>query len=162
MNDYLTKPIVRERLAEQLNRWLRPATSASAEERSQANSEGAETSETPETSKALDEEVLAQLRAQIGDDNMGVVLDQFGEEVNDRWGSLEAAFRTDDREQLIREVHTLSSTCRSLGLVDAGDNFQALEEDLRASDSMPPGILEARARLDRGLDALSRFRSTVA
>lgn len=157
MNDYLTKPIVRERLGEQLNRWLRP--SESTEQTAQQQNDG---NDATVMAPALDEEVLAQLRKQIGDENVSVVLDQFEAEVNDRWHSAEQCFQAGDREQLIREIHTLSSTCRSLGLTDAGEYFQAMEASLRDSDSGPEDLPGARSRLDRGLDALAGYRARPA
>ncbi|MEM9398455.1 MAG: ATP-binding protein, partial [Pseudomonadota bacterium] len=78
MNDYLTKPIVRDRLAEQLNRFLnrRPEIDG-------ADIDGGEDLG-DEVDPPLVKEVLNDLREQIGDANLGTVLDQFEGEVRIR------------------------------------------------------------------------------
>ncbi|MEE4278718.1 MAG: response regulator [Halieaceae bacterium] len=153
MNEYLTKPIVRDRLAEQLAQWLASddsATEAAPELALQGSSDA----------PALDEAVLATLRAQIGDSNLGTVLDQFRSEVSARWEATRSAWQRDDPDTVRREVHTLSSTCRSLGLLAAGEHFSELEGRLRDGIALTAeGLGEGEALLREGVDLLLAYRS---
>ncbi|WP_439100788.1 response regulator [Congregibacter sp.] len=157
MNDYLTKPIVRNRLAEQLNRWLK----ADAETAEVCQSTTAETPSGANTLQDLAEDVLNDLRTQIGDSSLGTVLDQFEAEVRSRWARYSQAFIDRDSKAMIREAHTLTSTCRSLGLAKAGEHFAALESQLRHEGPMPEhGLAESEAQLLDGLRALSEYRNS--
>ncbi len=153
MNDYLTKPIVRDRLAEHLTEWLRadhddPAGTAGEGEAAQ------------QESADLDEDVLALLRKQIGAPNLAAVLDQFQNEVDTRWETLRSLWGAADTDAVLREIHTLSSTCRSLGLAAAGIYFSAMEENLRAGSELPDEQLTAAGEiLSQGRDALVEFRA---
>ncbi|MFK8040892.1 ATP-binding protein [Congregibacter sp.] len=164
MNDYLTKPIVRGRLAEQLNRWL--TADNDAETSSQANAEEAKSAELPESDvpdspPELATGVLDELREQIGEASLGTVLDQFEGEVRSRWESYLRALADGELSAMIREVHTLASTCRSLGLAKAGEHFAALETHIRNSDAPPTEDLSiSEDLLQSGLGALAEFRKT--
>jgi signal transduction histidine kinase/DNA-binding NarL/FixJ family response regulator len=155
MNAYLTKPIVRDHLAENLAQFLRAdfdgaGTAVAREEDSPA--------EPP-----LDEAVLRTLRQQIGDERLGQVLDRFLGEVDTRWASLAAAWRDRDGDAARREAHTLASTCGSLGLMAAGECFSALETELRAQAPLGDDRLDgANVILRRGLKALGEFREADA
>lgn len=153
MNDYLTKPIVRDRLAEQLQRWL-PAAAGASDIKTASPIVTPQQSDTP----ALAESVLLELREQIGEANLSTVLDQFEGEVNARWEGYADACEQRDRKAMIRETHTLASTCRSLGLIAAGEHFSALEDRLRADGSLPEGVADSGALLQAGLRGLAEFR----
>lgn len=155
MNDYLTKPIVRDRLAEQLQRWLAPAPSQEPATATPAPESAAPAQ--PEA-PALAESVLTELREQIGDANLSTVLDQFEGEVQARWDGFVEACAQGDRKALIRESHTLSSTCRSLGLIAAGEHFSALEEQLRSDGPLPDSVVTSESLLQAGLRGLGEFR----
>jgi len=153
MNEYLTKPIVRDRLAEQLSTWL-PAEAVAAHAAPPPASHS-DTQGTP----TLDESVLETLRSQIGGPKLGTVLDQFEGEVRMRWQAFADASRAQDAARAAREAHTLSSTCRSLGLAAAGEFFRATEVRLRAAPDAPvPDPAEAETQLQSGLAALQAFR----
>ncbi|WP_439105579.1 ATP-binding protein [Congregibacter sp.] len=156
MNDYLTKPIVRDRLAEQLNRWLPADVTSEPQAKRDITQEKAPE---PDLPPELATDVLDDLRAQIGDASLATVLDQFESEVQSRWTSYAQATAEGELEAMIREVHTLASTCRSLGLSRAGEHFAALEEQMRESQSAPAGDLSASEQLlQSGLGALAEFR----
>ncbi|MEM1401833.1 MAG: response regulator [Pseudomonadota bacterium] len=158
MNDYLTKPIVRDRLAEKIHRFLKTQDDG---EDTTRKSQSIDPAKEPNGAPALAEEVLFDLRDQIGEANLGTVLDQFEKEVRSRWDSLKTAYDTEDVAAMTREAHTLSSTCRSLGLIAAGEHFSAMEERMRRKPRVPKdGLSESNGLLSRGLNALTEFRAT--
>jgi len=157
MNDYLTKPIVRDHLAERLADFLDAHHDGAPPE------PGAPADRHDATDAPLDEAVLATLRAQIGPERLGQVLDRFLGEVDTRRAALAAAFRERDRDSALRETHTLASTCGSLGLAAAAEHFSTLESELRANADLDDDRLGgADAALRRDLDALDDYRSRAA
>jgi HPt (histidine-containing phosphotransfer) domain-containing protein len=157
MNDYLTKPIVRDRLAEQLNRWLAADKSQDDHESTATIIEDASDSDAP---PILAADVLDELRAQIGDDSLGAVLDQFEAEVQSRWEAFSEAIVAAQLDTIIREAHTLASTCRSLGLARAGEHFAMLEQQMRDSGNAvsQDEVSRSDELLHSGLDALGEYR----
>jgi CheY-like chemotaxis protein len=152
MNGYLTKPIVRDRLAEQLVAWLEGVPD---------RADGAPAAIEPPVDDApcLDTAVLATLEKQIGAASLGTVLDQFQAEVHTRWKALAEASRGGNRDSMIREAHTLASTCRSLGLKAAGDHFSTLEDLLRSGpETAVTELHTSQVLLERGLDELATYR----
>ncbi len=154
MNDYLTKPIVRDRLAEKVYRWL------STEQREQPEQKPSKPAEAPEDQvPCLDESVLTNLLAEVGHANLNTVLDKFESEVKNRRVALLASLEDGDRDSTAREAHTLSSTCRSLGLTEAGGLLSELEHTLRGGgDPAADTPVTVDAALERGLEALRAFR----
>lgn len=158
MNDYLTKPIVRDRLAEQLNRYLKKEDEPEEKTRSTKSIDPAKEAESSSPALALD--VLDDLRNQIGDANLDTVLDQFETEVRTRWEALQVAYDAGDVASMTHEAHTLSSTCRSLGLIAAGEHFSAVEDRIRQKGKIPKsGLSESNGLLARGLHALAEYRA---
>lgn len=157
MNDYLSKPIVRDRLAEQLNRWLAADKSQDDHESTATIIEDASDSDTP---PILAADVLDKLRAQIGDDSLGAVLDQFEAEAQSRWEAFSEAIVAAQLDTMIREAHTLASTCRSLGLARAGEHFAILEQQMRDSGNAvsQDDASTSDELLHSGLDALGEYR----
>ncbi|WOJ92173.1 response regulator [Congregibacter variabilis] len=157
MNDYLTKPIVRDRLAEQLNRWLTADNSHNEPEITASVIEEANDSNAP---PILAKDILDELRAQIGDASLGDVLDQFEAEVHSRWEAFSEAFMAAELGTMIREVHTLASTCRSLGLAQAGEHFAMLEQQMRDSGNAvsQDDVSVSDGLLRSGLKALGEYR----
>jgi signal transduction histidine kinase/CheY-like chemotaxis protein len=152
MNGYLTKPIVRDRLAEQLAAWLEGAPD-------RADGTQAATEPRADDAPCLDTAVLATLEKQIGAASLGTVLDQFQAEVHTRWKALAEASRGGNRDSVIREAHTLASTCRSLGLTAAGDHFSALEDLLRSGpETAVTELHTSQVLLERSLDELATYR----
>jgi CheY-like chemotaxis protein/HPt (histidine-containing phosphotransfer) domain-containing protein len=158
MNDYIAKPIVRDHLAQQLSQWLPGEPDEPHGSNPALKTAPAKNNEIRE--KSLTVQVLLDLQTQIGDAHLTTVLDQFENEVRSRWGRLSDAFAENDIVSMQRETHTLSSTCRSLGLIAAGGKFSALENSLRAGKNVQSQDLDNLERsLRQGLKELSEFRT---
>ncbi len=143
MNDYLTKPIERDRLAQVLSNYL---------ERRRAHGEVAGEDQTADED-LLDLTVIESMLEQIGSDNLKMVIDKFCTEAGDRWQALENASSSSD---LAREAHTLASTCRSFGLPPVAEKLQVIEAAAKVGktvealeDTAPIG-----AMLEQSLNAL--------
>ena len=135
MNDYLTKPIERDKLAAVLERWL-PASAASP---------------------LVDMPTLESMLEQIGRDNLIKVIGKFHNEASDRWQALARASSSAD---LARESHTLASTCSSFGLPIIAGRLQAIEVAAKGGATVDevtglPGIGEEL------LAGLQELQSTV-
>jgi len=142
MNDYLTKPIERDKLVTALEAWLprvdgevsqSPAQAALADESSQ-----------------VDREVIDNLLKQIGRDNLTSVIFKFCDEADRRWSALENACNESD---LAREAHTLASTCRSFGLPAVANKLDCIERHAKfgAEGGEPPCVVETGRQLHEGL-----------
>ncbi|MEP1471040.1 MAG: response regulator [Halieaceae bacterium] len=140
MNDYIVKPIELDDLAQKLSQWL--------------HSSG------KKTSKLTDGSVLDDLRSQIGEDNLKSVLLKFQVEALSRLDKLQAAADSNDIASVLRESHTLGSTCESFGLMKAHDLLREIEssaksgviasqEDLRSTRHV---VLISLADLDTPID----------
>ena len=140
MNGYLTKPIVKQALAEELSRWL----SSNAQDPVPGAAEGHDEyrGETPAAVELLDQAVLEELKLQIGPDNLKTVLTKVLAEAAQRWQDLIIAERNDDHESIQRHVHSLSSIFRSVGLMHAGDALASIEVQLRAGAKLDVGWIE--------------------
>jgi signal transduction histidine kinase/ActR/RegA family two-component response regulator len=131
MNDYLTKPIDRERLAEVLATWLTRVDAAAS---GPAGVEGADTDPA-----LVDLDLVQDLQKQIGLDNLGTVIGKFAEEAGRRWLALEGAT---DKHVQAREAHTLASTCRSFGLPAVADRLKLIEAHAKSAALEPLPDLE--------------------
>jgi signal transduction histidine kinase/DNA-binding NarL/FixJ family response regulator len=139
MNDYLTKPIEREKLVAALEAWLPRIEREASEVHGQATHEG-----------QVDREALDNLLQQIGRDNLASVITKFCDEADRRWSALESASNESD---LARESHTLASTCRSFGLPAVADKLNCIERHAKFGDEPggPPCVMETGRQLKRGL-----------
>jgi CheY-like chemotaxis protein/HPt (histidine-containing phosphotransfer) domain-containing protein len=149
MNDYLTKPIERDRLADVLSKWLarRPEDGEAGDDDSAASED------------LLDMLVIESLLQQIGRDNLNTVIKKFCTEASDRWQALESASCSAD---LAREAHTLASTCISFGLPLIAEKLQSIESAAKAGRTVESleDAAAIGAMLEHGLYALqSRVRS---
>jgi signal transduction histidine kinase/CheY-like chemotaxis protein len=142
MNGYLTKPIVRESLVEELVSWLRGNGHHSPE--------------------LVDEAVLQDLIRQIGQDNLRTVVDKVQTEALQRWEELREAASKGDMAAAQRHVHSLGSIFRSVGLIPAGDAFAAIESKLRASEELEAGWVQNLAPLkDDSVVALGQYMAAL-
>ena len=155
MNGYLTKPIVKQALAEELGKWLggdaqNPLPGA-------AETQGHDSDETLVIAELLDQAVLEGLRRQIGPDNLETVLRKVLSEATQRWEDLISAESNGDQAAMQRHVHSLSSIFRSVGLMHAGDALAAIEVKLRAGAKLNVGWVEGleKAKTD-SLNALKQ------
>jgi signal transduction histidine kinase/CheY-like chemotaxis protein len=142
MNGYLTKPIVREALVEELSRWLG--------------------NDSAEVTALVDEAVLHELIHQIGQENLRTVVKKVQTEALQRWEELCEAASEGDMATAQRHVHSLGSIFRSVGLMPAGDTLAAIESKLRAGEKLSvdwiPGLEPIK---DRSLQALDRYMSSL-
>jgi two-component system sensor histidine kinase/response regulator len=142
MNGYLTKPIVRGALVEELARWLGD--------------------EKPHGPALVDEAVLQDLIRQIGQDNLRTVIEKVQTEARQRWEELREAAGSGDMATAQRHAHSLGSIFRSVGLMPAGDAFAAIESKLRAGEELAAGWVPALAPLkEDSVAALGRYMATL-
>ena len=138
MDGYLTKPIETEALHEALSTWL------AKDSRLNPNAGNANhTQECKEIiNELVDESILDNLAEQIGCDNLQVVIDKVQTESAVRWNELIAADLAGDKDTTQRNVHSLASIFRSVGLMSVGDGLGEIEIELRAGNELVPGWLE--------------------
>jgi signal transduction histidine kinase/CheY-like chemotaxis protein/HPt (histidine-containing phosphotransfer) domain-containing protein len=113
MNNYLTKPIERDRLSSVLSEWLGAAGRGRATSRDSAARE-----------ELVDRAVVESMLGQIGANNLTTVIDKFTHEAGQRWSALANAASSED---LAREAHTLASTCMSFGLPGVAEHLREIE-----------------------------------
>lgn len=140
MNGYLTKPIVRQALEEELARWLSSHVQAPSAIASEPGSGGKGGQFVLD--ELLDQAVLEELKKQIGADNLQTVLTKVIIEVAQRWEELLSSDSNCDKAAIQRHVHSLASIFRSVGLMPAGDVLGEIEMELRAGNELVPGWLE--------------------
>ncbi|MEH6580746.1 MAG: response regulator [Halioglobus sp.] len=159
MNSYLTKPIVKQALAEELGNWL--GSDAQSALPDAVEGQGHDSGETLAAAEPLDQAVLEELRRQIGPDNLQTVLTKVLSEAAQRWEDLTAAQSSDDYAAIQRHVHSLSSIFRSVGLMRAGDMLASIEVQLRAGAKLDVGWIEGleKTKTD-SLKALNQQLST--
>jgi len=158
MNDYLTKPIVREDLSRVLALWLDTNTPAQADKDAAVVKEENQATDL----KLVDQDVLLDLIEQIGRDNLQLVISKVQTESIQRWHELEIAEAEGDAAAVKRHVHSLASIFRSVGLLTVGDSLGAVEDCLRAGETPAPGWLKelVQLRVD-SLGALDRQLATL-
>ena len=165
MDGYLTKPIEREALHEALSTWL-PKDGRLHPNKGSAS----HTQECKEIlTELVDEGILDNLAEQIGCDNLQVVIDKVQAESALRWNELIAADLAGDRVTTQRNVHSLASIFRSVGLISMGDGLGEIEIKLRAGNELLPGWLEefdqlrrlSMTALTQRLEEMSRSASAI-
>lgn len=107
MNDYIVKPIELDNLSQKLAQWLDASGKQSA--------------------RLTDNAILDGLCSQIGEENMKSVLLKFQVEALSRLDNLQAAADSDNLSGVLRESHTLGSTCQSFGLTKAHTLLRGIE-----------------------------------
>ena len=140
MNGYLTKPIVKQALFEELDRWLSGKSNNPLPGTVDDDAKG--NGETPGVAELLDQAVLEELRREIGPDNLKIVLTKVLSEAAQRWEDLLIAVSNDNHAAIQRHVHSLSSIFRSVGLMQAGDKLASIEVKLRAGDKLEFGWID--------------------
>jgi signal transduction histidine kinase/CheY-like chemotaxis protein len=139
MNGYLTKPIDVELLIEELEHWLKGKQKNGSE------------------SSLLDIEIIDTLISQIGGDGLKNVLIKFTEEVDLHISTLE---NNVSMQAVLRSLHILKSTSRSLGLDQSANIFAAMES--KAKKGAAPdrvALAETRLLLKNSLHALEDYFS---
>ena len=167
MNGYLTKPIVKQALAQELGKWLGSNAQNSLPGAVEGDDE--DRGETLAGTELLDQAVLGELRRQIGPDNLKTVLTRVLTEATQRWDELLSAHGGGDKLAMQRHVHSLSSIFRSVGLMSLGNDLGEIELKLRADDELVPGWLEKLEQprilsmnlLTERIEEMSRSASTI-
>jgi len=143
MDDYLTKPIIREQLNKALAAWL----AKDEKPHSKATTDGMKYESDIMDTELVTESVIDELIRQIGRDNLRIVIDKVRTEANQRWDELVVTDKQGDKGATQRHAHSLASIFRSVGLMPAGDALGAIETKLRAGEEVPPGWLNELEKL---------------
>ena len=141
MNGYLTKPIDVEVLIEELEHWLK----------------GKQKNENENEDSFLDIEIIDTLISQIGGDGLKKVLIKFTDEVELHIGTLE---NNVSMQAVLRSLHILKSTSRSLGLDQSANIFSDMES--KAKEGAAPDratLADTRLLLRKSLRALEDYFS---
>ncbi len=151
MNDYLSKPVQRDALANVLNRWveLEPDGPTGADT---AMNEGNE-------NDVLDREVIESLRELSGPDEPSLfaeLVELFLDDTPIRIKDLDNAFAKADAEGIERAAHALKSSAANLGALGLSELFRELEGAGRENDlERAAGLLpNAHSEFQRVEDAL--------
>ncbi len=83
----------------------------------------------------IDEQALAILKRDVGDDMFPMILEQFAIELRGKIEQLDDAFQRAELDQLAELAHSLKSTTRTLGLNGVADQVAELEQRARAADA---------------------------
>ena len=139
MNGYLTKPIDVEVLIEELGHWLKGKQKNESE------------------NSFLDIEIIDTLMSQIGRDGLKKVLIKFTAEVDLHISTLE---NNASMQAVLRSLHILKSTSRSLGLDQSANIFSAMES--KAKEGAAPDretLTDTRLLMKKSLRALEDYFS---
>jgi len=127
MDDYLSKPVVREALLSTARRWL--STAEGVEFEATSLEEPAQSIDV-----LLDEAVLTQLAADTGADRVPGMVDTFLEELHTRLAHIERAIDGGDLERAGDEAHTVKSGAATFGIPLLQSAAQVLETLCRDGD----------------------------
>jgi len=159
MNGYLTKPIVKQALAEELGKWLSSNAQTPSANTVEVHDKGKE--DMLALAELLDQAVLEELKRQIGPDNLKTVLTKVLAEAAQLWEELLSADSSGDKAAMQRHVHSLSSIFRSVGLMPAGEALASIEVQLRAGAEIDVGWIEGLEQIKtNSLQALSQQLTT--
>jgi signal transduction histidine kinase/CheY-like chemotaxis protein len=145
MDDYLSKPLSRQRLETLLLRWLAPATEeerasmplgALARDKAPLASEAM-----PAAAQVLDADAVDELRALMGDE-FDLLVQVYLDETPRKLGLLEQAAANTDAAAMIAQAHTLKSSSDNLGARALAGLARQLEEGLRGG-SIDPSAAQA-------------------
>jgi len=157
MDDYLTKPLTRERLAGALARWLpaREDTGPAAGTGGTAQSSGAATAArlTAPAASVLDSAALDRIRALQRNGAPALLRKVIGLYLADSRGLLDAlrhAASASDAQGLRQAAHTLKSSSASLGATQLAEHCKSLEAAARS------GVLDDAAELVQRIETEHR------
>jgi CheY-like chemotaxis protein/HPt (histidine-containing phosphotransfer) domain-containing protein len=147
MDDFVSKPFVREQLVATLRRWL-PGGAASGA--------GSGTSPAPQSDPVLDPVRLAAMRAALGEDFAGLV-PTFLQSAEGLLGNLAAAAQgPGDAAAMHLHAHTLKSAAGTVGAMALAALARALEAEAHAGrvGNAPRQVAALRAEFERVRAAL--------
>ena len=144
MNDYLTKPIVRAKLMQAVQRWLLPGSTA------EPDAPPAHTA--PRNGALLDETVLSDLAEAVPSEILPQLITTFVAEVQRRLTGIESAVAASDTGWAREDAHAMKGSAGTLGATRLEAEALAIEQAARA------GNLE---HIRMGLPALQEVARTT-
>ena len=148
MQGFLEKPILRERLVNQLNEWVElqvgDLSSLPETEDKQINSKD----------PFFVSEIVERMKHDVGADIVTALVTKFLSESAVRWDSLQIALANNDLPVVAREAHTLGSSCFTFGLQRAGSRFRKLEAEAQNAQTLTVDIEVLAADLGEGISGL--------
>ncbi len=127
MAAFLSKPLVKTDVVQQLSIWLGQGRSLLPDNAAATSTEGQSV-----LAPSFDGSKLAQLREDLGASVAAEIARGFVAEAEERWQRLKSAFDARDLAVVSREAHTLASSCGTFGLAAASALFRNLETDMLA------------------------------
>lgn len=152
MQGVIEKPILRDKLSNQLGSWLTVLRSDSAQQ-------GASVSLAEEAARepVFVASILERMQRDVGANVVEALVSKFLSESSARWDALQAALSLDDLPIISREAHTLGSSCFTFGLQSAGNKFRRLEAEADAGAIVTLDIDSLAADLGEGITELERL-----
>jgi HPt (histidine-containing phosphotransfer) domain-containing protein len=138
MDDYLSKPISREALADCLHRWLAEPTTQAQPATDATPASVPQTADAPEP--AVDYETLQELREITGDE-IGQIVDLFLEDTPRLIAQMTKAATDTDLATMHMAAHTLKSSAANLGAMPLSLMAKRIELDARAQRLEQPAAL---------------------
>jgi signal transduction histidine kinase/CheY-like chemotaxis protein len=136
MDDYLSKPINRRKLAALLTRWSeRLGHSAQKSAALPPVEAEAETPPAVAATCPIDAEAQEELADALGLDHFHRLLARFAEQLGGKLAILEAAIQADDSATARRSAHELRGAGRNLGFTALPAVLEAIEHDCQTPDS---------------------------
>ena len=126
MNDYLTKPIVRAKLMQAVQRWLLPGSTA------EPDAPPAHTA--PRTAALLDETVLSDLAEAVSNEILPQLITTFVAEVQRRLTGIESAVAASDTGRAGEDAHAMKGSAGTLGATRLEAEALAIEQAGKAGD----------------------------
>jgi len=126
MNDYLTKPIVRAKLMQAVQRWLLPGSIA------EPDAPPAHTA--PRTAALLDETVLSDLAEDVSNEILPQLITTFVAEVQRRLTGIESAVAASDIGRAGEDAHAMKGSAGTLGATRLEAEALAIEQAGKAGD----------------------------
>ncbi len=130
MDDYLTKPVRRDALAEILNRWLSAQDAAGGPLPGLSEAEDTRDGSSAHVSP-LDQDIVDDLREMMGE-TFVMAIDAFLADTPPRLAGLRQAAADGESTTLVHLAHTLQGSCGNLGALRLADVCNDLVEQCRA------------------------------
>jgi len=146
MNDYISKPIDRQRLAALLSRWQ-----GRLENAAKVSDQGMPS---PQSGIVVDAEIQADLVDALGEEYCRQLLASFAASLPDKLGDVEAALQSGDSARAASTAHSIKGSAANLGyvwLADAASTVERLCKD---------GDLDAARAAHTSLDAAAAATRT--
>ncbi len=124
MQEFITKPITAEALDAVISAWLE-------DDQRDALSTITEIKEERGDVPLVDDGVVDEIRRQVGQKNLSLVVEKLGGEIASRTELMRQSVASGNVEDMRRQCHAVSATLSSLGLSRAGAEIETLQSRLR-------------------------------